>query len=140
MAYLIRTIDFTATGRELVREREHEGDTLIVGRAAENGLHLPDLAVEQEHARISPAPGGQLQVVALGTLGFTHDGRSVGEATFNPREGGELGFGSYRLEFTQEGDGPITITQRQADDEEGDNDAPAGFALASALGPALGER
>ena len=133
MAYLIRTIDFTATGRELIREREFEGEILTIGRASENALPLPDLAVEQEHARVSPGPGGQLQVEALGTLGFTHDGRSTDSATFNPREGGELGFGSYRLEFSQEGDGPITVTQRQVEEDEGGNDAIAGFALATAL-------
>ncbi|WP_427964701.1 cytochrome c3 family protein [Altererythrobacter sp.] len=133
MAFLIRTIDFTAAGREIVRDREHGGDTLSIGRASENDVHLPDLAVEQQHARIEPVPGGHLRAVAAGTLGFTHDGRTVTEAVFNPREGAELGFGSYRLAFSQEGDGPVTITQRQVDDKVGDSEALSGFALASVM-------
>ena len=47
MVFRIRTIDLTAGGREIVREREVAGDELVIGRAAENEIHLPDLAVEQ---------------------------------------------------------------------------------------------
>ena len=86
-AFLIRTIDLTATGREIVRDRSVETDALAIGRAAENHIHLPDLAVEQHHAVIEPMPGGQLKARALGSLGFAHDGRVVGEALFDPREG-----------------------------------------------------
>jgi len=133
MTFLIRTIDFTATGREIVRERSHEGDTLSIGRASENAVHLPDLAVEQNHAKVEPAAGGQLKVSSVGGLGFSVDGRTTTEAIFNPREGTELGFGSYRLAFSQDGDGPITVTQRQVEDKESSSDALAGFALASVL-------
>lgn len=133
MAFLIRTIDFTASGREIIRDRQHDGDTLTIGRAAENDLHLPDLAVEQEHARIEPTSGGQLRAAAVGTLGFTQDGKNVTEAVFAARDGVELGFGSYRLAFSQESDGPVTITQTQISEEAGDRDALAGFALARAL-------
>ncbi len=132
MAFLIRTIDLTATGREIVRERNVEGERLTIGRAAENDIHLPDLAVEQHHAVIEAAPNGRLRARALGTLGFAHDGRVVGEAILDPQEGTELGFGSYRLTFSQAGDGPVTITQRQEVEPEGA--APGeGFALANVL-------
>ena len=133
MAFLIRTIDFTATGREIVREREHDGDVLTIGRASENAVHLPDLAVEQHHAKVEPAVGGQLTATAVGKLGFSADGRTTTEVTFNPHEGAELGFGSYRLAFAQDGDGPVTITQRQVEEQENSSDALDGFALASAL-------
>ena len=52
MAFLIRTIDFTAAGREIIRDRVVEQDALTIGRAAENDIHLADLAVEQNHVRI----------------------------------------------------------------------------------------
>ncbi len=132
-AFLIRTIDLTATGREIVRDRSVETDTLAIGRAAENHIHLPDLAVEQHHAVIEPMPGGQLKARALGSLGFAHDGRVVGEALFDPREGAELGFGTYRLTVSQGTDGPITITQRQEVPEEDATSSGEGFALAHAL-------
>ena len=75
MAFRIRTIDMTAGGREIVREREHAGDELVIGRAAENAIHLPDLAVEQQHVRVLRESGGRLRLQAVGTLGFSLDGR-----------------------------------------------------------------
>lgn len=133
MQFLIRTIDLTATGREIVRERAIETGRLTIGRAAENVIHLADLAVEQHHAVIESDPGGPLHAHALGTLGFAYNGRVVGEAVIDPQEGAELGFGSYRLTISQVAGGPITFTQRQ---EAGAKDAAnsgEGFALAHAL-------
>lgn len=133
MTFLIRSIDFTASGREIIRDRTHDGDTLTIGRNAENDLHLPDLAVEQHHAMIEPVAGGQLRAIAAGSLGFTRDGKNVTEAVFTARDGVELGFGSYRFAFSQDADGPVTVTQTQVTEEASDRDALAGFALASAL-------
>ncbi len=133
MAFLIRTIDLTADGREIVRDREVAQDTITIGRATENDLHLSDLAVEQRHARIKPAEGGKLHITAVGTLGFSMDGRTVDEGTFNPHEGTELSFGSYRIAASQEGSDPVTLTVRQVEEKEGAIDVLKGFALSSAL-------
>ncbi len=133
MAFLIRTIDLTADGREIVRERSVAGTTLTIGRATDNDLHLPDLAVEQRHARIEPSGDGRLRAMAVGTLGFIYDGRTTTEATFDPRDGHELSFGSYRLTVTQDGAGPATLTVRQVREVEGAGEAVRGFALASAM-------
>lgn len=133
MAFLIRTIDYTAEGREIVRDRQVAEPVLGIGRSPENALHLPDLAVEQDHARIDRADGGKLRIAALGTLGFAMDGRKVTEAAFDPRGGHEFAFGTYRLTVTQDGDGPVTVTVRQAAGDAGAGDVVRGFALASAL-------
>lgn len=133
MSFLIRTIDLTADRREIVRERELAGDTLTIGRAGENDLPLPDLAVEQRHATISPGAGGQLTIEASGGLPFNLEGRKTKSATFNPREGAELSFGSYRLALAQEGDGPVVVTVRKVEEIEGGSEAANGFALASVL-------
>ncbi|MCL4673641.1 MAG: cytochrome c family protein, partial [Sphingomonadaceae bacterium] len=133
MAFLIRSIDFTADGREIVRDRQVAEAAIGIGRAAENTLHLPDLAVEQEHARIEPAADGKLRISAVGTLGFTMDGRKITEAEFDPRAGHEFAFGTYRLTVTQEGSEPVTVTVRQVTDDEGWGDVVRNFALASAL-------
>jgi len=74
--FRIRTVDLTATGREIVRDRELGQAELSIGRSAENDVHLPDLAVEQRHVEVVPAEGGKLRLKAAGTLGFTLDGRS----------------------------------------------------------------
>jgi hypothetical protein len=133
MTFLIRTIDFTADGREIVREREVAGDTLSIGRAGENGLQLPDLSVEQRHATISPGPGGQLAIEADSGLGFVIEGRKSKSATINPREGAELAFGSYRLSIGQEGDGPVVVTVRQVEQGAGGAENATRFALATVL-------
>jgi len=132
--FLIRSIDLTATGREIVREREIAKADLSIGRAAENDIHLPDLAVEQRHVSVTPAVGGQLRLKAIGNLGFTVDGRSTSDVTIDPSEGGELELGSYRLGFATEEDGRVTVTVRQAAEREtGKADELTGFALASVM-------
>jgi len=133
MAFLIRTIDFTAAGREIIRDRVLDQSRLTVGRAAENDIHLPDLAVEQHHVGIDLAANGTLAVKSLGTLGFGLDGRVVTEAVIDPRTGGEVALGAARLAVTREEDGNIAITIRQVVADEGKMDALRGFALASKL-------
>ncbi|WP_324261501.1 cytochrome c3 family protein [Altererythrobacter sp. H2] len=133
MAFLIRTIDFTADGREIVRDRPIEAASVSIGRAAENTLHLPDLAVEQEHAQIEPVADGRLRITAVGTLGFTMDGRKIMQAEFDPHAGHEFAFGTYRLTVSQDGSEPVTITVRQVIDNEGAGDVVRSFALSNAM-------
>ena len=133
MAFLIRTIDTTASGREITRDRNLEQATLTIGRATDNDIHLPDLAVEQHHARITTAADTNLSVDAVGTLGFTYDGRKVTSASFDPAKGAELGFGSYRLQCVRDNDGAALITITQVADAARRNDAVSRFTLAATL-------
>ncbi|MEE4206501.1 MAG: cytochrome c3 family protein [Erythrobacter sp.] len=133
MAFLIRTIDTTAAGREIVRERIVEDERIGVGRAAENAVHLPDLAVEQHHVTIEAISPDALEVEAVGTLGFGLDGRTVHSETIDPRQGAEIELGSARLTIAREADGTTSVTIRQIENREGKGDALAGFQLASAL-------
>lgn len=138
MDFRIRSIDFTAAGREIVRTRDVSAEAITVGRDASNTIHLPDLAVEQHHLRITPTPGGSLLLEAAGSLGFTLDGRQVTSATIDPARGGELSVGSYLLgiglEDAGEGGPRLTLTVRQRADDDGEaKDRLRGFALSSAL-------
>jgi hypothetical protein len=133
MAFLIRTIDFTAAGREIIRDRVVEQTSLTVGRAAECDVHLPDLAVEQRHVAIGLQSDGTLVVRALGTLGFGLDGRVVEHSVIDPRTGGEIALGAARMAVAREADGRIIVTIRQVAAEEGKGDALRGFSLASKL-------
>ncbi len=134
MDILIRSIQLTATGREIVREREARGEEITVGRASENTIPLPDLAVEQKHLEITEAANGTLHARSVGTLGFTHDGVHTMEAAIDPARGGELGLGSYRLEIGKEGDGRTVFTIRQSDKDAGEaKDRLGGFALGGTL-------
>lgn len=133
MAFLIRTIDHTAAGREIVRDRSVDKAELTIGRSAENDIHLPDLAVEQRHVRLFDAGGGMLGAEAIGGLGFGINGRTEESAQIDPNVGAELSLGSSRLALSREGDGPVQITINQVEKDEGAADALVGFELASAL-------
>ena len=133
MTFLIRTIQRKVDGTDIVREREVAETSLRIGRASEYELHLADLAVEQHHATIEAADGGQVHVAAASKLGFTLNGKVTQDAVIDPRQGAELGFGSFRLTLSQDGDSPVMITVAQAAQAEGAGDVLRGFALASAL-------
>ena len=134
MLVRIRSIDFTATGREIVREREVETDLLRVGRASENTIALPDLAVEQQHLTIAVQPTGSLAVAAVSSLGFALDGHKVRTAEIDPAKGGEIAVGSYRLDVATAEDGVIIITVSQIAEDDGEaRDRLRGFTLESAM-------
>ena len=114
MAFKLRTIEFTADGREIVRDKDLAGRGLAIGRDAANDIHLPDLAVEPRHAVMALGSDGQVKVEAVGTLGFDHDGKSVTVANIDARTGGELQFASYRIAISRDGDA-VLLTLRQVD-------------------------
>ncbi|KHK91394.1 cytochrome c3 family protein [Novosphingobium malaysiense] len=115
MAFRIRQIDLTATGREIVRDRDLDADTITIGRAAENDIRLPDLAVELHHATITRRDGDRLEVASAGTLGFVHDGSDTRSALIDSAGGAELGFGTYRITISRDDDGAVLLTIRQVE-------------------------
>lgn len=138
MSFILRTIDFTATGREIVREKPIAGAELTIGRATTNSIVLADLSVEQHHATLTTAPSGKrLTMEASGSRGFLYEGRETKEVTFDPASGGEFVFGTYRLQFAlSSGEaeaGQIAITVSREERGEGARDAVRAFALSSVL-------
>ncbi len=133
MTFLIRTVDLTASGREIIRERLLDQAALTIGRAAENDIHLADLAVEQRHVRLALTWGGTLKAEAVGTLGFALDGRTITAGTIDPAIGGEIALGAARLAIARATDGRIIITIRQPAQTGVKVDAVRGFELTSAL-------
>ena len=133
-AFRLRTIDFTADGRQIVRDRDLAAATLTVGRAAENQIHLPDLAVDPRHATIA-LEGSRITVTACGTLGFGVDGVTSPSATIDPARGAELRFGSYNLTVSRDADGTplITIAQVASQDAGDATDEKQRFSLAAAM-------
>ena len=112
MTFRLRTIDITADGRTIVRDRDVSAATLSIGRAAENDIHLADLAVDPSHATME-LQGGRIGVAAKGTLGFGVDGVTSHATTIDPARGAELRFGSYNLTISRDGDGTPLITIAQ---------------------------
>lgn len=132
MAFLIRQIERSASGREIRRERTLPGPQLKIGRAAGNELALPDLALDAVHATIDQITPGRIRIEAASTLGFTLDGAHRRSAEVACRNGAELGFGSYRLTVSETGDGGCAIEVRRAEGED-PLEARRGFSLAGLL-------
>lgn len=133
MTFLIRTIDHTATGREVLRERTVDGNTLTIGRATSNDIVVPDLAVEQHHVKVEETGRGRLEMSAASNRDFTFDGSKRTSFTFDPAKGGALLLGVYTLAFSREADGRVLVTVTREEREFGNRDAVRGFDLASAM-------
>ena len=134
MQFRLRQIELTVTGREIVREAVVDKPALTVGRAAENDIHLPDLAVEASHASITSVDDNRIEITATGTLGFGLDGGTVTHASIDTRSGAELRFGSYRITISHDEDGAVLLTVRQLEEtERGDLEKKRGFSLLSVL-------
>ena len=130
MIFRIRTVETTAQGREIVRDRDVTAERITLGRAAENTLHLPDLSLDPYHAEIGAVDAGRIVVTALTTLGFGLDGRQVETARIDPAAGAELHLGKYRVVVARADDGAVLLTVSQVAAVEADR---AGFSLAGKL-------
>ena len=135
MTFRLRQIDYTADGRRLARDRLVERDTLTIGRAGENDLHLPDLAVEPYHATITITSRIRLTVQAVGTLGFVVDGKHVDQANIDPATSAELRFGSSTITVSRDDDGVVLleIQNHNRQDKPDPADDKAGFSLAAVM-------
>ena len=134
MEFTLRSISKTSSGREIVREKELSSDRLTIGRASESDIHLPDLAVEQQHLVLIPQATGALLAEAVSTLGFAYEGRSVRKATVDKGRPAELEVGSYRLAIDWDDAGKPTITQQEITRDAGEEkDKLRGFGLEGTL-------
>ncbi|MES2441289.1 MAG: cytochrome c3 family protein [Pseudomonadota bacterium] len=134
MAFLIRTLTVTADGREIVRETRVERETIGVGRAAENELSLPDLAVDPRHAVIATRDGRRVSVSAKG-LAFGVDGRSTKRVEIDSAKGAELAFGGHRVTVSRSGDDVVLAVRRvdAVSDAEEERDEVKAFSLRGKL-------
>ena len=133
MAFLIRTIARAKSGREIVRDRTVEQAELVIGRAPESDIHLPDLTVELQHLSLTDAGGGMLAAKSLGELPFDVDGSAVSDARIDPNTGATITVGPAQMVISRDSDGPVQIVIQNAEKQAGAADALAGFGLASAL-------
>lgn len=136
MAFRLRQIEVTAAGREIVRDRNLDKALLTIGRAAENDIHLPDLALDPRHATVAAIDDTRVEVKSIGTLGFDLDGLTVTEAVVDSRSGAELRFGGYRITVSRDDDGAILLLIRavdNADGKSGNLEEKLGFSLGGLL-------
>lgn len=96
MSFVVRTVSFAASGREIVREQPIAGDTATVGRDPACDIVLPDLGVSRHHATLTIA-GNAVRAVAVDNLPFEVDGRSTDDGAVPLKTGGEIVIGAFRL-------------------------------------------
>jgi predicted CXXCH cytochrome family protein len=114
MSFIVRQISLTADGREIVRSVTLAKPQLSLGRASTNDIHLPDLALEPDHARIEQIDSRTIRVRATGTLAFDIEGRFTRQADIDTSKGAELRFGGHRVTVSQE-DGATVLAVRRID-------------------------
>lgn len=114
MTFIIRQISLTADGREIVRSATLAKAQLSLGRAAESDIHLPDLALEPDHARIERIDDRTIRIRSTGTLGFDLEGRTTRSVEVDIIKGAELRFGGHRLTVANE-DGAAVLSIRRVD-------------------------
>lgn len=115
MTFTVRQISLTADGREIVRSATLAKPQLSLGRASTNDIHLPDLALEPDHARIEQIDDRTIRVRATGTLGFDIEGRTTRSAEIDATKGAELRFGGHRITVSRDDDGAVVLSIRRVD-------------------------
>lgn len=114
MTFIVRQIATTADGREIVRSNPFDSDQIGIGRSTENAIHLPDLAVNPDHATISRREDGHIVVESTSGQNFTLDGKQRVSVTIDPADGAELGFGGHVIIVGEE-EGQILFTVKRVE-------------------------
>ncbi|MEP2990589.1 MAG: cytochrome c3 family protein [Parasphingorhabdus sp.] len=114
MTFIVRQIATTADGREIVRSNPFDSDQIGIGRSTENAIHLPDLAVNPDHATISKREDGHIVVESTSGQNFTLDGKQRVSVTIDPADGAELGFGGHVIIVGEE-EGQILFTVKRVE-------------------------
>jgi len=112
MTFIVRQIAITADGREIIRSNPFEETVIGVGRNSGNAIHLPDLAVNPDHANITAQDDGTIIVESISGQKFSVDGRDKMSATIDPAKGAELGFGGHLISVSQDEEGTIFTVKR----------------------------
>lgn len=115
MTFIIRQIAIKSDGGEIVRESSAPGASVEIGRNADNAVHLPDLAVNPLHARVTRQSDGTLSIESVSGQPFEADGRSGSSARIDPARGGELRFGGHLIGVSQDDSGNPVFTVRRVE-------------------------
>ncbi len=102
MSFVVRQIALKSSGEEIVRRAVVETDALVIGRDGASGIHLPDLAADPRHARITSRDTNTLLIESIGDQPFTVNGQSTNRAELAIATGAELGFGGHRIVLSRE--------------------------------------
>ncbi len=114
MTFIVRQIAVTADGREIIRSNPFTDAEIGIGRNTANAIHLPDLAVNPDHAVIRQLEDGQIEIESISGQKFSVDGRDQMSATIDPGAGAEIGFGGHVIAVSQ-GEEGVTLTVKRVE-------------------------
>lgn len=97
MAFLLRSLSQSATGREIARAQRIGSDRLSIGRDPGSDIHLEDLGAALHHALIHRIGPRRIMVTAIAGLPFSIDGRPAESAEIDVETGAEIGIADHRL-------------------------------------------
>jgi hypothetical protein len=130
-AITLRLVTRQAGGGEIVRTRRIETGEAIIGRAPECDIHLPDLAVDMQHALLRVVGLNRVTVESLTGQPFQTDGKFGLRADLDLRASPVLTFGEYDLQLGLGEDGDIAVTVARK--EEAAGPTAATFSLRASL-------
>src|SRR5690606_10226273 len=99
MRWLIRRLQRKGKGQVAYEDDVHYGDTLSIGRGADQAIFLSDLRAALQHAKVTVAGGGKYRLDSLILAGIRVNGGIVQAATVGP--GSVIEIGSTRIELVQ---------------------------------------
>jgi len=102
MSFVVRQIALKSSGEEIIRRAVVSADDLVIGREGACAIHLPDLAVDPWHARVSARDADTLLIESISDQPFTVNGRSTNRAELEITTGAELAFGGHRITLARE--------------------------------------
>lgn len=101
LRWQIRRILKKGKGAVQYEEEIHFGETLTIGRAANQAIFVNDLRAALEHARVIALGGGKYRVESLVAAGVRIDGRYEQQAIV--KAGAQLDIGTTRITFVPPG-------------------------------------
>ena len=134
-AITLRLITRQAGGGEIVRTRRIDGGEALIGRDPACEIHLPDLAVDMQQARLQVAGQNRVSLESLTGEPFLVDGKPALRVELEALRGHKVTFGSFDLLLGAGGEGDIAITVMRREEEH----APSA-ALFSLKGVMFGRR
>ena len=111
-AITLRMVTRQAGGGEIVRTRRIDDGEALIGRSAECDIHLPDLAVDMQHALLWVAGQDRVSVESLTGQPFAVDGQPTARSELAAAGGHVLAFGDYDLTLGLGGEGDIAVTAK----------------------------
>ena len=119
MRWLVRRVHRKGKAQVSYEEDVHYGDTLTIGRGADQAIFLTDLRAALQHARVSAGGRGKYRIESLIVAGVRVNGGIVQQASVGP--GAIIEIGATRIELVEppaDFDGAVEVSTIERGEQE----------------------